>query len=768
MFLKIWTVERDTFQREIASVTRVIESHQKHLLSEIERYAASNAAYVNIDTNYSAAWVEERFSHDLAAVSDYSVALLINPDLEIVYTNFTDPGVANNREKYVEIGEWDAIDDIRKSYVDLITSMPENSTNFSIHFSELSRVQIIECGDQLAIAAAFAIVPDPGNIPISQRAPYILIAVHLLDDDHLDGILSNLSLADLVIAKSIAPDMNGILLIDQPSDVPAYLAWHPMTKGTSILRSSAPVLFVTISLISFIALFSIRQRARVRIDLEESERQLRDAHRIAKMGGFELSSDNIFTWRDEVLQIYGADSTDSLSHFDQFCSELVHPDDVSNLRASVEACWTDHQPVVCEFRTIHPNGQTTTLRMQAQVLNTETGREPSLVGMVHDITDFKLLADKLRQSQKMEAIGNLTGGIAHDFNNLLAVILGNLELMDDTSTPEERAGFIEDAMSATLRAADLTRNMLTFARKAPLAPKPLDLNQIVKNTKNWAVRVLPKTIDVETPLLDGLWPIEADPGSTENTLLNLILNARDGMPNGGKLTIKTDNVTLAEQQLHSPYDELRPGRYVMLAITDTGTGIASASLEHIFEPFFTTKEPGEGTGLGLAAVQGFMKQSGGMVLVSSELGQGTTFKLYFPALGTPSKPEQIKTKDNSAHARILVVEDAPDLLDLLVTMLEQANYVAIPAGSGHQAIDLFDAIEQVDLLLTDVVMPGQVQGPELARLLSAKQPDLRVVFMSGHSDKATVHGNMLCSKDISLTKPVKRTDLFDAIEKVLT
>jgi len=399
--------------------------------------------------------------------------------------------------------------------------------------------------------------------------------------------------------------------------------------------------------------------------------------------------------------------------------------------------------------------------------DTEVGRTARAFN--HMVEARKHTDEALRQSSKMEAIGNLTGGVAHDFNNLLAVILGNLELSQQVEDDEERAELINEAIDATQRGADLTRNMLAFARRAPLEPAILDLNRVVRDTKNWSARVLPETISVETSLLAGLWPIRADPASTQNAILNLMLNARDAMQQGGKLTIETTNVRIDDDYLEARGEDLEPGRHVMLAVSDTGEGIAPELMERVFDPFFTTKAPGQGSGLGLSMIQGFMKQSGGTVRVYSELGVGTTFKLYFKAESQDTLVDVRRQRGRDTQprsgARILLVEDEQAVMDMLARTLRTKGYDVVEAASGDAAIKVFHDAEAFDLLLTDIVMPGLIQGPELAKRLRAIDPELPAVFMSGYANEATVHGNGLRPEDIRLMKPVKQTDLIKAIEK---
>jgi PAS domain S-box-containing protein len=403
------------------------------------------------------------------------------------------------------------------------------------------------------------------------------------------------------------------------------------------------------------------------------------------------------------------------------------------------------------------------------VANAQGGVE--LEGIMIDVTEKHAAQDALAHGQRLEAIGKLTGGMAHDFNNLLAVVLGNMELLRDELSLSAQLRLVDAAIDAVERGADLTKNMLAFARESKLNLERIDLNDLARKGKNWIGRTLPENITVETSLLAGLWTIETDSSSTESAILNLILNARDAMPEGGKLTLETSNVRVDEDYVQSRHEDIEPGRYVMLAVSDTGHGIPKDVLESIFEPFFTTKPPGAGSGLGLSMILGFMKQSGGSVRVYSEPGIGTTFKLYFRALNSDAAAQapisDNKLTHSSGSARILVVEDEPPVLEVLKVILAKAGYDIRTASSGDEAQAIFETDQAFDLLLTDIVMPGVLQGTHLAKALRESFPELRVVFMSGYASEATVHGNGLRPEDIRLMKPVSRTDLIRAIEKAL-
>lgn len=385
--------------------------------------------------------------------------------------------------------------------------------------------------------------------------------------------------------------------------------------------------------------------------------------------------------------------------------------------------------------------------------------------------DKKIQSQLLQQSERQKSIGQLTGGVAHDFNNLLAVILGSLELLRSEVTSDENLSHVDNAIAATLQGAELTRNMLAYSRQAPLEPKVLDLNNLVRNSKNWFARTIPANIEIETSFLANLWKIEADESSTVGALLNLVVNARDALPEGGKITIETSNVRIEEDYIDERGESIEPGRYVLLAFSDTGIGIDARTQERIFEPFFTTKQPGAGTGLGLAMIIGFMKQSGGTVRVYSEPGTGTTFKLYFPAYTGAAEQIRVIQKDiepsGSKGARILLVEDEAMLLDNLRTVLTKEGYLVETASTGDEAARIFEADQAFDLIVTDIVMPGKLQGTTLSHRLREIRGDTPFVFMSGYAREAAVHGNGLRPEDIRLMKPIRRSDLIKAIETAL-
>ncbi|WP_321829951.1 CHASE domain-containing protein [Thalassovita sp.] len=390
---------------------------------------------------------------------------------------------------------------------------------------------------------------------------------------------------------------------------------------------------------------------------------------------------------------------------------------------------------------------------------------------------FEQQAEIMRQAQKQESIGQLTGGMAHDFNNMLAVIRGNMEMLEEDLTEEareddERLEFVRGAILAAERGNDLTKKMLSFARRARLDPEELNLNDIVRELEGWSGRTLPATITLRKELTPDLPLVRLDRSSTASALLNMMVNARDAMPEGGVLTIATKTATLDAQDVATMPQDIAPGDYVVVSLQDTGEGIAKDKLETIFEPFYTTKGPGAGSGLGLSMVHGFIAQSGGAIRVTSELGQGTKIELFFQALhAQPSKEDsEAALKGTSADAAlsILVAEDDPDVRDMLERSLTRMGHAVTTAEDGDAALALFDGGRVFDLLLTDIVMPGSLQGTALVEALRQRRPGFPAIVMTGYTDVPLHEGSVLHPDDIRLSKPVARAELERAIHDTMS
>ena len=379
----------------------------------------------------------------------------------------------------------------------------------------------------------------------------------------------------------------------------------------------------------------------------------------------------------------------------------------------------------------------------------------------------------LREAQKMQAIGQLTGGIAHDFNNLLTVIIGNLELVRGRLEGDNALlTRIERATWAAQRGATLTSQLLAFARKQPLSPTPIDLTTTVQDLIPLLRRTIGEHIDLRYVETAGAWPAMADPAQLENALLNLALNARDAMPDGGRLTIELANMVLDEDYARE-HVEVTPGDYALLAVSDTGAWHAPDVLARVFEPFFTTKPDGKGTGLGLPMVFGFVKQSGGHVNIYSEVGEGTTVRLYLPRAiavwRNRRTAQRAPIELPRGAATVLVVEDEPAVREIAVAILGDLGYRVLEAADGESALRVFGAnASSVDLLLTDVVLPGRVRGRELAERIKSIRPGVKVLFMSGYTENSIVHHGRLDDGVQLLGKPFKRELLARKVAEVLS
>jgi len=399
------------------------------------------------------------------------------------------------------------------------------------------------------------------------------------------------------------------------------------------------------------------------------------------------------------------------------------------------------------------------------------GNHLGFAKVTRDLTERRAIEDQIRQMQKMDAIGQLTGGIAHDFNNMLTVIGGNVETLQRrlTSGDKNWQRFVAAALRGVERAATLTHRLLAYARRQPLDPKPVELNRLIIGMSDLLGRTLGEHIKIETVLSAGLWQMSADPNQVENAVLNLAVNARDAMPEGGKLTLETANTYLDEAYAQA-HAEVTAGQYVMLAVSDTGFGMTSEIVEKAFEPFFTTKELGEGTGLGLSQVYGFIKQSGGHVKIYSEPGEGTTIRLYFPRVkAQASAVEQdhaVQAPDIGGHETILVVEDDEDVRVYTTEILRELGYNVVEAADGDTALSLVASEAQIKLLFTDIGLPGPFNGRQLADEARKRRPDLKVLFTTGYARNAIIHHDRLDPGVQLIVKPFNYAGLAAKIRQI--
>ena len=452
--------------------------------------------------------------------------------------------------------------------------------------------------------------------------------------------------------------------------------------------------------------------------------------------------------------------------------ELVHPEDHEKTQAEAVKLAGGQTTIRFENRYCHADGSVRHLSWTAVPegdLLHAIGRDVTAERETAEA--LKISEASLRQAQKMEAVGNLTGGIAHDFNNMLAIIMGSLDLASRRLARGERGieRNLANAREGAERAATLTKRLLAFSRQSPLEPQLLDLNRLVSSMSDLIRRTIGEHIGLEVVLASGLWPTHVDPNQLETAIINLAVNARDAMPSGGKLTIETANAHIDERYAAADVS-VTAGHYAMISVTDTGVGIPPDAVAKVFDPFFTTKPVGKGTGLGLSMVYGFAKQSGGHAKVYSEVGHGTSLKLYLPrhhGPRTPYEPGSAYTAVAASGAeRVLVVEDDERVRQMSVEALTELGYQVFAAGSGEAAIDLFDAAGGIDILFTDVVMAGMT-GRQLADALRAKDPKLRVLFTTGYTRNAIVHNGVLDQGVAFLPKPFSIAELANKLRAVL-
>ena len=426
------------------------------------------------------------------------------------------------------------------------------------------------------------------------------------------------------------------------------------------------------------------------------------------------------------------------------------------------------EPQVLTDRTLTTASGTRTVETRMVPIANGSGETALILAIVRDVSEAKRREEQVRQLQRMDAIGRLTGGVAHDFNNLLAIIHGNSELVRDRlEAGTDLAEMTDDVIGAAARGAELVKRLLAFARMQHLEPASVDLGERIPNVIGLLQRALGENVQLQVRMAEELWPAIIDPTQVDDALLNLAINSRDAMPDGGTLTIETQNVHLDEDYA-AHHVEVAPGDYVMLAVSDTGTGMEPEVLARAFDPFFTTKEEGQGTGLGLSQVFGWVKQSGGHIKIYSEVGHGTTIKLYLPraveegaVAAAPTEPVP-----PGGNETILVVEDNANVRKTVVRQLHDLGYRSVEAESGASALKLVAEGLSFDLLLTDVVMPGGMTGYQLADQLRRTRPDTRVLFTSGYTELAR-SADQLSRRDSLLSKPYRKQDLGRAVRRAL-
>jgi PAS domain S-box-containing protein len=547
------------------------------------------------------------------------------------------------------------------------------------------------------------------------------------------------------------------------------------------------------------AMLDLTARKTAEAALAESEERLRLATEASGIGFWDVDLvHDVLIWPSRTKAMFGISADVPVSMTDFY--EGLHPDDRPATSAAFAAAADPAQRALydVEYRTVgKEDGQVRWVAATGRGLFDDENRCVRVVGVAIEVTDRKLAEeqlrdlnerleirvaeevaertkaeDALRQSQKMEAVGQLTGGIAHDFNNMLAVVIGSLDLLSRRMKSDDARAhrLIAAAADGADRAAQLTQRLLAFSRQQPLQPEPVDTNKLVAGMSELLRHSLGGSIRLESVLAGGLWRIHADPNQLENVLLNLGVNARDAMPDGGRLTIETANCHLDENYA-AGHLGVPAGQYVMIAVSDTGTGMAPDVIAKAFDPFFTTKDVGRGTGLGLSQVYGFVKQSGGHVKIYSEIGQGTTVKVYLPRMvGAVDEPAVEVTAPGAprgeAQEVILVVEDEPAVRRFSVEALTELGYHVLEADGAKAALERLDAHPEVMLLFTDVVMPD-TNGRQLAEEVRRRRPDLRILFTTGYTRNAVVHNGVLDAGVHLIGKPFTVAELAERVRAVL-
>lgn len=450
-------------------------------------------------------------------------------------------------------------------------------------------------------------------------------------------------------------------------------------------------------------------------------------------------------------------------------AENVHPDDFDRCLDIYVSSFNVRKPFTMTYRLKRHDDVYREILDNGAAYYRE-GEFAGYFGSCIDISDRSEMEAQLRQAQKMEAVGQLTGGVAHDFNNLLQVISGNLQLLEKHIPREPRAQRrLQNAIDAVARGSRLAGQLLSFARRQQLAPQATNLGRVIRGMDDLLRRALGEAIEIETVIAGGLWTTYVDPTQVESALLNLAVNARDAMAGRGKLTIEAGNAWL-DDNYAAKHVEVAPGQYVVVAVTDTGCGMLPEIIERAFDPFFTTKAPGEGTGLGLSMVHGFVKQSGGHIKIYSEVGQGTTVRLYLPR-SRMREDERIEAAPAGAAVGgtevVLLVEDDEDVRATAADMLSDLGYSVLKARTAEDALVIVDSGASIDLLFTDVVMPGSLGAAELARKVQLRLPGVPVLFTSGYTDNAIVHGGRLDDGVELLSKPYAREELARKLRKVI-
>jgi signal transduction histidine kinase len=517
---------------------------------------------------------------------------------------------------------------------------------------------------------------------------------------------------------------------------------------------------------------------------QEDETALYDSMDFARLALSAVSGVGVWTYEVSndcfycdagISELYGIDPVQAAAGIKrQDFLANVHSDDLAALRKTMAGGLVNSGDLELEYRIIHPDGSVRWVLSRGHTYFSSAGEPIRRTGVGVEMTAQRLLEQQLRQSQKMEAVCQLTGGLAHDFNNLLTGIIGSLEMIR-LRVAQNRAGemdrYLDAAQGASRRAAALTHRLLAFSRRQTLEPSPTDVNRLVAGMLELIRSTIGPAVDVQVHNAADAWLTQVDPNQLENALLNLCINARDAMESGGTLTIRTGNCTLLAKA--ATERELPAGEYLTLSVSDTGSGMSSDVIAHAFDPFFTTKPMGEGTGLGLSMIYGFVRQSGGSVHIHSVMDVGTTMTLYLPrsqieteapATSFAPAPKPLAERGET----VLVIDDEPTVRMLIVEVLEDLGYTAIEAEHGAGGLQVLQSSQPIDLLVTDVGLPGGINGRQVADAGRSLRPDLKVLFITGYAHNALDWEEQLEPGMHLLTKPFSMDELASRIKRVIT
>ncbi|KPW40195.1 MULTISPECIES: hybrid sensor histidine kinase/response regulator [Pseudomonas syringae group] len=536
-------------------------------------------------------------------------------------------------------------------------------------------------------------------------------------------------------------------------------------------------------------------RARME-DLHESEGRLQNALKAGRLGSWQLEAQGLrLTCSAITKSHYGRDEQSDFSYDDWLAA--VYFEDQPRMQSALQRSLDTGVDFIIEYRNVWPDGSLSWVDVRARAIRGKNGLVASMAGVTSDITERKQAESQLRrlnetleqqveertsqlrhkeeilrQSQKMEAVGQLTGGIAHDFNNMLTGIIGSLELIRRRVARgriEDLDSLIDLGVTSANRAAALTHRLLAFSRRQSLDSKPVEMNQLVDSMDELLQRSVNESIHLQLRLANDLWTAEADPNQLENALLNLVLNARDAMPDGGTLVVETFNQQL-DKSFTNAHENLLPGDYVVLSVSDNGCGMPETVINRAFDPFFTTKPIGQGTGLGLSMIYGFSKQSHGHVSISSEVGHGTTVQLFLPRFQGAADETEQSFQSNAICAEdgetVLIVEDDPAVRALVSEVLSELGYLYIEAGEAMSAVPILESGQRIDLLISDVGLPG-MNGRQLADIARQLRPELKVLFITGYAEHAAVRGGFLETGMQLITKPFAFDHLTSKVREMI-